>query len=139
MKRKMLRKDDCKGARLPPARYSDHSQPTRTTPKPPLAATSRTCGAKSSTRAPATPTSSPTRALTRRSDPVCMSSCVAWHTDGPQRIEHAGYHRYILQRNPPRYDADGDIVEVDDEYEEEEDDIEPVEENPYGDIQLESM
>ncbi|EMD91485.1 hypothetical protein COCC4DRAFT_188455 [Bipolaris maydis ATCC 48331] len=55
-----------------------------------------------------------------------------------KRIEHAGYHRYILQRNPPRYDADGDIVEVDDEYEDE-DDVEPVEENPYGNIHLENL
>ncbi|KNG48626.1 cyclin b1 interacting protein 1 [Stemphylium lycopersici] len=55
-----------------------------------------------------------------------------------RRIEHAGYHRSILQRNPPRYDPDGDEVEVDDEYEEE-DDVEPVEENPYGNIQLESL
>jgi len=42
-----------------------------------------------------------------------------------------------LQRNPPRYDPDGDIVEIDDDYDEE-DDVETVEENPYGDIQLES-
>ncbi|EUC32944.1 hypothetical protein COCCADRAFT_5473 [Bipolaris zeicola 26-R-13] len=55
-----------------------------------------------------------------------------------KRIEHAGYHRYILQRNPPRYDADGDVVEVDDEYEDE-DDVEPVEENPYGNIHLENL
>lgn len=53
-----------------------------------------------------------------------------------QRIEHAGYKRYILQRNPPRFDPDGDIVEGDDEYEDG-DDLEPVEENPYADIQLE--
>lgn len=53
-----------------------------------------------------------------------------------QRIEHAGYKRYILQRNPPRYDPDGDIVEPDDEYEDE-DDLEVVEENPYADIRLE--
>jgi hypothetical protein len=55
-----------------------------------------------------------------------------------QRIEHAGYHRSILQRNPPRFDQDGDIVEVDDEFDED-DDLEVVEENPYGNIQLESM
>lgn len=53
-----------------------------------------------------------------------------------QKIEHAGYHRYILQRNPPRYDPDGDIVEAADEYEDE-DDLSTVEENPYADIQLE--
>ncbi|KAF1994591.1 hypothetical protein P154DRAFT_501582 [Amniculicola lignicola CBS 123094] len=53
-----------------------------------------------------------------------------------KRIEHAGYRRYILQRNPPRFDADGDIVEVGDEYEDE-DDLSTVEENPYADIHLE--
>jgi hypothetical protein len=54
-----------------------------------------------------------------------------------QRIEHAGYHRYILQRNPARYDPDGDIVEPGDEYEDE-DDLSTVEENPYAEIRLES-
>jgi hypothetical protein len=54
-----------------------------------------------------------------------------------QRIEHAGHQRYILQRNPPRYDPDGDIVEAGDEYEDEED-LSTVEENPYADIHLES-
>ncbi|KAK1915666.1 hypothetical protein P3342_003476 [Pyrenophora teres f. teres] len=43
-----------------------------------------------------------------------------------------------LAAQPPRYDPDGDIVEIDDEYDEE-DDVETVEENPYGDIQLESL
>ncbi|KAH7414195.1 RXT2-like protein [Phaeosphaeria sp. MPI-PUGE-AT-0046c] len=55
-----------------------------------------------------------------------------------KRIEHAGYKRYILQRNPPRYDPDGDIVEPDDEYDDE-DDLEVVEENPYADIRLEQL
>jgi hypothetical protein len=54
-----------------------------------------------------------------------------------QRIDHAGYKRYILQRNPPRFDPDGDIVEPDDEYDDE-DDLEAVQENPYSDIQIES-
>lgn len=63
---------------------------------------------------------------------------IMWRAaDQPQRIQHAGYDRYILHRNPPRYDPDGDIVEPEDEYEEE-DDLEAVEENPYGDIALES-
>ncbi|KAF1941786.1 hypothetical protein EJ02DRAFT_346880 [Clathrospora elynae] len=53
-------------------------------------------------------------------------------------IEHAGYRRSILQRNPPRYDADGDVVEADEEYDEE-DDVEAVEENPYGNVQLEHL
>jgi hypothetical protein len=54
-----------------------------------------------------------------------------------QRIDHAGYKRYILQRNPPRFDPDGDIVEAGDEYEDE-DDLEAVEDSPYADIRLES-
>ncbi|RMZ69207.1 RXT2 [Pyrenophora seminiperda CCB06] len=70
----------------------------------------------------------------RASDPDFLTDAHPYK----KRIEHAGYHRSILQRNPPRYDPDGDVVEVDDEYDEE-DDVEPVEENPYGDIQLESM
>ncbi|KAF2266849.1 hypothetical protein CC78DRAFT_577774 [Lojkania enalia] len=55
-----------------------------------------------------------------------------------KRIEHAGYHRYILQRNPPRFDPDGDIVELGDESEDE-DDLSTVEENPYADIHLETL
>ncbi|CAN9148157.1 unnamed protein product [Alternaria alternata] len=70
----------------------------------------------------------------RASDPDFLSDPRPYK----KRIEHAGYYRSILQRNPPRYDPDGDIVEVDDEYEDEED-VEPVEENPYGNIQLESL
>ncbi|KAF2495877.1 hypothetical protein BU16DRAFT_526427 [Lophium mytilinum] len=55
-----------------------------------------------------------------------------------KRIEHAGYHRYILHRNPPRFDPDGDIVEYGDEYEDEED-LTTIEENPYADIHLEHI
>ncbi|OCL15041.1 hypothetical protein AOQ84DRAFT_370732 [Glonium stellatum] len=55
-----------------------------------------------------------------------------------RRIEHAGYHRYIIQRNPPRFDPDGDIVEYGDEYEDE-DDLTTIEDNPYSDIQLENL
>ncbi|KAH5073478.1 hypothetical protein HBI42_037130 [Parastagonospora nodorum] len=55
-----------------------------------------------------------------------------------KRIEHAGYKRDILQRNPPRFDPDGDIVEPDDEYEDE-DDLEAVEENPYADTHIEHL
>jgi hypothetical protein len=60
------------------------------------------------------------------------------HANGPQRIEHAGYNRHILQRNPLRYDLDGDVVDPEDEYEDD-DDVEALEENPYGQIRLESM
>jgi hypothetical protein len=52
-----------------------------------------------------------------------------------QRINHAGYSRYILHKNPPKYDPDGDIVEPGDEYEDE-DELSPVEEDPYAEINL---
>ncbi|KAF2648376.1 hypothetical protein K491DRAFT_250189 [Lophiostoma macrostomum CBS 122681] len=55
-----------------------------------------------------------------------------------KRIEHAGYQRYILQRNPLRYDPDGDIVEPADDYEDE-DELSVVEEDPYADIKLEEL
>ncbi|KAJ4985709.1 rxt2-like protein [Stagonosporopsis vannaccii] len=70
----------------------------------------------------------------RASDPDFLSDPRPYK----KRIEHAGYRRYILQRNPPRYDPDGDIVEPSDEYEDE-DDLEAVEENPYADIRLERL
>ncbi|KAF1968637.1 hypothetical protein BU23DRAFT_558369 [Bimuria novae-zelandiae CBS 107.79] len=60
------------------------------------------------------------------------------HRPYKKRIEHAGYRRYILQRNPPKYDPDGDMVEVGDE-DEEDDDLSTVEENPYADIRLEEL
>ncbi|KAF1911771.1 RXT2-like protein [Ampelomyces quisqualis] len=56
-----------------------------------------------------------------------------------KRIEHAGYQRYILQRNPPRFDPDGDVVEPDDEYDDDDDDLEAVEENPYADVRVEHL
>ncbi|KAL9135994.1 MAG: hypothetical protein Q9175_002792 [Cornicularia normoerica] len=51
-------------------------------------------------------------------------------------IEHAGYRRNILRRNPKRYDEDGE--ELEDEDEDEEADTRAAEENPYAEIQLES-
>lgn len=53
-----------------------------------------------------------------------------------QNIEHAGYRRDILRRNPKRYDEDGDELDPDDE--DEEADARAAEENPYADIHLES-
>jgi len=86
-------------------------------------------------RAAVTPTSSRIRDHTKRYDfSICATRYVI---NIPQRIDHAGYKRYILQRNPARFDPDGDIVEPDDEYDDE-DDLEAVEENPYANIQLES-
>ncbi|KAF2131486.1 hypothetical protein P153DRAFT_286395 [Dothidotthia symphoricarpi CBS 119687] len=70
----------------------------------------------------------------RASDPDFLSDPRPYK----KRVEHAGYHRSILQRNPTRFDPDGDIVEHEDEYEDE-DDLEAVEENPYGDIHLENL
>ncbi|KAG9197468.1 hypothetical protein G6514_001536 [Epicoccum nigrum] len=70
----------------------------------------------------------------RASDPEFLSDPRPYK----KRIEHAGYRRHILQRNPPRFDPDGDIVEPSDEYEDE-DDLEAVEENPYADIRLERL
>jgi hypothetical protein len=52
-----------------------------------------------------------------------------------QEIEHAGYKRYILSRNPPRLDEDGD--ELDDDEIDEEADAAARAENVYGDIRLE--
>ena len=75
------------------------------------------------------------RPLKRSVSAPCVSGSRL--TNRPQRIEHAGYHRYILQRNPARYDPDGDVVEPGDEYEDE-DDLSTIEENPYADIRLES-
>lgn len=69
----------------------------------------------------------------RGSDPDFLSDPRPYR----RRIDHAGYKRYILQRNPPRFDPDGDIVEPGDEYEDE-DDLEAVEENPYVNIHIES-
>ncbi|KAL1599614.1 hypothetical protein SLS60_007417 [Paraconiothyrium brasiliense] len=46
-------------------------------------------------------------------------------------------NRPYKKRNPPRYDPDGDMVEVGDE--DDEDDLSPVEENPYADMRLEEL
>ena len=52
-----------------------------------------------------------------------------------KKIEYAGYQRYILSRNPKRYDDYGDELE-DDEIDEKAD-AEAAEENPYNEIKLE--
>lgn len=97
--------------------------------------TSKTSGGRSITRAAVMLTSCWTLGRTRR---FVGSSCAACCCvpNVVQQINHAGYKRHILQRNPPRFDPDGDIVENDDEYEDE-DDLEAVEENPYAGIQIE--
>ncbi|KAI9367706.1 RXT2-like protein [Aspergillus egyptiacus] len=59
------------------------------------------------------------------------------HAEGlyKQKIEHAGYTRYILQPNPVRYDSEGD--ELDDDDEDSEADAAAAEENPFSEIALE--
>lgn len=53
-----------------------------------------------------------------------------------QKIEHAGYTRYILHRNPPRYDSDGEEIDGDEEPDTEAE-AEAVEDNPFAGIALE--
>jgi hypothetical protein len=52
-----------------------------------------------------------------------------------QKVEHAGYTRYILQRNPQRYDSEGD--ELDDDDADSDADAAAAEENPFSEIALE--
>ncbi|KAL1886393.1 hypothetical protein Plec18167_000323 [Paecilomyces lecythidis] len=52
-----------------------------------------------------------------------------------EEVDHAGYKRYILQRNPPRYDSEGD--ELDDDDVDSEADAAAAEENPFAEVALE--
>ncbi|KAK8192947.1 RXT2-like protein [Phyllosticta capitalensis] len=54
------------------------------------------------------------------------------------KIDHAGYERHIISRNPPLIDEDGDEVEPDLD---DDDSIDGslADENPYGDIRLEEL
>ncbi|KAJ5811812.1 hypothetical protein N7474_008113 [Penicillium riverlandense] len=54
-----------------------------------------------------------------------------------EKIEHAGYTRYILQRNPIRYDSEGEELDEDDE--DSEADAAAAEENPFSGIALETL
>ncbi|KAJ5768832.1 hypothetical protein N7520_003391, partial [Penicillium odoratum] len=54
-----------------------------------------------------------------------------------EKVEHAGYTRHIIQRNPIRYDSEGD--ELDDEDEDSEADAAAAEENPFSGIALETL
>ena len=54
-----------------------------------------------------------------------------------QKVEHAGYTRFILQRNPPRYDEYGD--ELDDSDIDQEVDAGAADENAYAGIKLEGV
>lgn len=53
-----------------------------------------------------------------------------------QKIEHAGYTRYILHRNPPRYDSEGEEIDGDEEPDTEAE-AEATEDNPFAGIALE--
>ncbi|EED20259.1 conserved hypothetical protein [Talaromyces stipitatus ATCC 10500] len=55
-----------------------------------------------------------------------------------QKIEHAGYTRYILNRNPPRYDSDGDEIDGDEEVDSEVE-AEAADDNPFAGIALEQI
>ncbi|KAJ5037097.1 hypothetical protein EN45_106130 [Penicillium chrysogenum] len=54
-----------------------------------------------------------------------------------QRVDHAGYTRYILQPNPVRYDSEGEELVEDDE--DSEADAAAAEENPFSGIALETL
>ena len=55
-----------------------------------------------------------------------------------QKITHAGYTRNTISRNPPLFDDDGDLYspassDHEDRY------AEPLEDNPFGEVQLETL
>ena len=52
-----------------------------------------------------------------------------------QKVEHAGYYRFILRRNPKRFDEYGD--ELEDDEADERVNAEAAEGNPYGYVKLE--
>ena len=54
-----------------------------------------------------------------------------------KKIEHAGYTRFILERNPRRYNEYGD--ELDDSESDQEADEDAADENAYAGIRLEGM
>jgi hypothetical protein len=54
-----------------------------------------------------------------------------------KRVNHAGYTRYTISTNPTLYDPDGDVVSPTDS--DNEHHAEPVQENPFGDVQLEVL
>ncbi|KAF2094765.1 hypothetical protein NA57DRAFT_45984 [Rhizodiscina lignyota] len=55
-----------------------------------------------------------------------------------RKINHAGYERNIIYRNPPRYDEDGDLI-LEDDNDDVEAEISPAEDNIYGDIKIEEI
>lgn len=64
-----------------------------------------------------------------------FSRPAGWSSLCLQKIEHAGYTRYILERNPKRYNEYGD--ELEDTESDAEADADAEDENPYAGIRLE--
>ncbi|KAF2842390.1 hypothetical protein M501DRAFT_998675 [Patellaria atrata CBS 101060] len=54
-----------------------------------------------------------------------------------RKIGHANYERYIIHRNPPRYDVDGEIVDLDDN-DIDSDALSEQDENPWAGIKIEN-
>lgn len=52
-----------------------------------------------------------------------------------QTVNHAGYQRYILERNPKRFNGYGD--ELDDSESDADADADAEEENAYGEVRIE--
>ena len=59
---------------------------------------------------------------------------IAGANQAVQRIDHAGFDRYILHKNPRRYDNEG--YELDAEDEDPEADEDAAERDPYGEIMI---
>lgn len=66
-----------------------------------------------------------------------LHSSLELTTHSAQKINHAGYQRYILERNPKRYNEYGD--ELENSESDPEADADADEENPYGEVRLEGM
>lgn len=63
--------------------------------------------------------------------------CTNWHT---QEVEHAGYKRAVISRNPPLIDEDGYSIDSDDDDQHVQDAVAAAAEaDPYSSIHLERM
>jgi hypothetical protein len=56
-----------------------------------------------------------------------------------QEIEFNGERRHIISRNPLLFDDDGDVIDVDEDDDIEDQDIAPIEDDPYGTIKIEGI
>jgi len=52
-----------------------------------------------------------------------------------QKVTFYGYERTVVSRKPPRLDADGDVVDEDDESDP---DLTPADDDAYGEVRIES-